>query len=100
MNKDGIAKVSSKVLAGEQLTIAVRVQNIECCHPKFCEVREEDFTEEENRLLREAGMYKQDREVCGAEPPLRLVPYAMDQPVDIAGSETRDNKNALSWLRP
>lgn len=100
MNKDGIAKVSSKVLAGEQLTIAVRVQNIECCHPKFCEVREEDFTEEENRLLREAGMYKQDREVCGVEPPLRLVPYAMDQPVDIAVSETPDNKNALIWLRP
>ena len=100
MNKDGIAKVSTKALAGEQLTIAVRAQNIECCHPKFCEVREEDFTEEENRLLREAGMYKQDREVCGVEPPLRLVPYAMDQPVDIAVSETPDNKNALIWLRP
>lgn len=100
MNKDGIAKVSAKALAGEQLTIAVRVQNIEFCHPKFCEVREEDFTEAENQLLREASMHKQDQEACGVEPPLRLVPYVKDQPVDIVVSEMQDNKNALIWLRP
>lgn len=100
MNKDGIAKVSTKALAGEQLTIAVRAQNIEFCHPKFCEVREEDFTEAENQLLREASMHKQDQEVCGVEPPLRLVPYVEDQPVDIVVSEMQDNKNALIWLRP
>ena len=58
MNKDGIAKVSTKALAGEQLTIAVRAQNIECYHPKFCEVCEEDFTEAENPLLRQARMHK------------------------------------------
>lgn len=100
MNKDGIAKVSAKALAGEQLTIAVRVQNIEFCHPKFCEVREEDFTEAENQLLREASMHKQDQEACGVEPPLRLVPYVKDQPVDVVVSEMQDNKNALIWLRP
>ena len=100
MNKDGIAKVSAKALAGEQLTIAIRVQNIEFCHPKFCEVREEDFTEAENLLLREASMHKQDQEACGVEPPLRLVPYVKDQPVDIVVSEMQDNKNALIWLRP
>lgn len=100
MNKDGIAKVSTRALAGEQLTIAVRVQNIEFCHPKFCEVREEDFTEAENQLLREASMHKQDQEACGVEPPLRLVPYVKDQPVDIVVSEMQDNKNALIWLRP
>ncbi len=100
MNKDGIAKVSAKALAGEQLTIAIRVQNIEFCHPKFCEVREEDFTEAENQLLREASMHKQDQEACGVEPPLRLVPYVKDQPVDIVVSEMQDNKNALIWLRP
>lgn len=100
MNKDGIAKVSAKALAGEQLTIAVRAQNIEFCHPKFCEVREEDFTEAENQLLREASMHKQDQEACGVEQPLRLVPYVKDQPVDIVVSETPDNKNALIWLRP
>ena len=100
MNKDGIAKVSAKALAGEQLTIAIRAQNIEFCHPKFCEVREEDFTEAENQLLREANMHKQDQEACGAEQPLRLVPYVKDQPVDIVVSEMQDNKNALIWLRP
>lgn len=100
MNKDGIAKVSAKALAGEQLTIAVRAQNIEFCHPKFCEVREEDFTEAENQLLREASMHKQDQEACGVEQPLRLVPYVKDQPVDIVVSEMQDNKNALIWLRP
>ncbi len=100
MNKDGIAKVSAKALAGEQLTIAIRVQNIEFCHPKFCEVREEDFTEAENQLLREASMHKQDQEACGVEPPLRLVPYVKDQPVDIVVSEMQDNKNALIWFRP
>lgn len=100
MNKDGIAKVSAKALAGEQLTIAVRAQNIECYHPKFCEVCEEDFTEAENQLLREASMHKQDQEACGVEPPLRLVPYVKDQPVDIVVSEMPDNKNALIWLRP
>lgn len=100
MNKDGIAKVSTKALAGEQLTIAIRAQNIEFCHPKFCEVREEDFTEAENLLLREASMHKQDQEACGVEPPLRLVPYVKDQPVDIVVSEMQDNKNALIWLRP
>ncbi len=100
MNKDGIAKVSAKALAGEQLTIAIRAQNIEFCHPKFCEVREEDFTEAENPLLREASMHKQDQEACGVEPPLRLVPYVKDQPVDIVVSEMQDNKNALIWLRP
>lgn len=100
MNKDGIAKVSAKALAGEQLTIAVRAQNIEFCHPKFCEVREEDFTEAENPLLREASMHKQDQEACGVEPPLRLVPYVKDQQIDIVVSEMPDNKNALIWLRP
>lgn len=100
MNKDGIAKVSAKALAGRQLTIAVRAQNIECYHPKFCEVREEDFTEAENQLLREANMHKHDQEVCGVEPPLRLVPYVKNQPVDIVVSEMPDNKNALIWLRP
>lgn len=100
MNKDGIAKVSAKALVGEQLTIAVRAKNIECYHPKFCEVCEEDFTEAENQLLREANMHKQDQEVCGVEPPLRLVPYVKDQPVDIVVSEMPDNKNALIWLRP
>lgn len=100
MNKDGIAKVSAKALAGEQLTIAVRAKNIECYHPKFCEVCEEDFTEAENQLLREASMHKQDQEACGVEQPLRLVPYVKDQPVDIVVSETPDNKNALIWLRP
>lgn len=100
MNKDGIAKVSAKALAGEQLTIAIRAKNIECYHPKFCEVCEEDFTEAENQLLREANMHKQDQEVCGVEPPLRLVPYVKDQPVDIVVSEMPDNKNALIWLRP
>lgn len=100
MNKDGIAKVSAKALAGEQLTIAIRAQNIEFCHPKFCEVREEDFTEAENLLLREASMHKQDQEACGVEPPLRLVPYVKNQPVDIVVSEMQDNKNALIWLRP
>lgn len=100
MNKDGIAKVSAKALAGEQLTIAIRAKNIECYHPKICEVREEDFTEAENQLLREASMHKQDQEVCGVEPPLRLVPYVKDQPVDIVVSEMPDNKNALIWLRP
>lgn len=100
MNKDGIAKVSTRALAGEQLTIAVRVQNIEFCHPKFCEVREEDFTEAENQLLREASMHKQDQEACGVEPPLRLVPYVKNQQIDIVVSEMQDNKNALIWLRP
>lgn len=100
MNKDGIAKVSAKALVGEQLTIAVRAKNIECYHPKFCEVREEDFTEAENQLLREANMHKQDQEACGVEQPLRLVPYVKDQPVDIVVSEMQDNKNALIWLRP
>ena len=100
MNKDGIAKVSAKALAGEQLTIAVRAKNIECYHPKFCEVCEEDFTEAENQLLREASMHKQDQEACGVEQPLRLVPYVKDQPVDIVVSEMQDNKNALIWLRP
>ena len=100
MNKDGIAKVSTKALAGEQLTIAVRAQNIECYHPKFCEVCEEDFTEAENPLLREASMHKHDWKVCGVEPPLRLVPYVEDQPVDVVVSEMPDNKNALIWLRP
>ena len=100
MNKDGIAKVSAKALVGEQLTIAVRAKNIECYHPKFCEVCEEDFTEAENPLLREASMHKQDQEACGVEPPLRLVPYVKDQPVDIVVSEMQDNKNALIWLRP
>lgn len=100
MNKDGIAKVSAKALAGRQLTIAVRAQNIECYHPKFCEVREEDFTEAENQLLREASMHKHDWEVCGIEPPLRLVPYVKNQQIDIVVSETPDNKNALIWLRP
>ena len=100
MNKDGIAKVSAKALAGEPLTIAIRAKNIECYHPKFCEVCEEDFTEAENQLLREASMHKQDQEVCGVEPPLRLVPYVKDQPVDIVVSEMQDNKNALIWLRP
>ena len=100
MNKDGIAKVSTRALAGEPLTIAVRAQNIECYHPKFCEVCEEDFTEAENQLLREASMHKQDQEACGVEPPLRLVPYVKDQPVDIVVSEMQDNKNALIWLRP
>ncbi len=100
MNKDGIAKVSAKALAGEQLTIAVRAQNIECYHPKFCEVCEEDFTEAENPLLREANMHKNDWKVCGVEPPLRLVPYVEDQPVDVVVSEMQDNKNALIWLRP
>lgn len=100
MNKDGIAKVSAKALAGEQLTIAVRAKNIECYHPKFCEVCEEDFTEAENQLLREASMHKQDQEVCGVEPPLRLVPYVKNQQIDIVVSEMQDNKNALIWLRP
>lgn len=100
MNKDGIAKVSAKALAGEQLTIAVRAKNIECYHPKFCEVCEEDFTEAENQLLREASMHKQDQEVCGVEPPLRLVPYVKNQQIDIVVSEMPDNKNALIWLRP
>ncbi len=100
MNKDGIAKVSTKALAGEQLTIAVRAQNIECYHPKFCEVCEEDFTEAENPLLREASMHKHDWKVCGVEPPLRLVPYVEDQPVDVVVSKMPDNKNALIWLRP
>lgn len=100
MNKDGIAKVSAKALAGRQLTIAVRTQNIECYHPKFCEVCEEDFTEAENQLLREASMHKQDQEACGVEPPLRLVPYVKNQQIDIVVSETPDNKNALIWLRP
>lgn len=100
MNKDGIAKVSAKALAGRQLTIAVRAQNIECYHPKFCEVREEDFTEAENQLLREANMHKHDWKVCGVEPPLRLVPYVKNQQIDIVVSETPDNKNALIWLRP
>lgn len=100
MNKDGIAKVSAKALVGEQLTIAVRAQNIECYHPKFCEVCEEDFTEAENQLLREASMHKQDQEVCGVESPLRLVPYVKNQQIDIVVSETPDNKNALIWLRP
>ena len=100
MNKDGIAKVSTKALAGEQLTIAVRAQNIECYHPKFCEVCEEDFTEAENPLLREASMHKHDWKVSGVEPPLRLVPYVEDQPVDVVVSEMPDNKNALIWLRP
>ena len=100
MNKDGIAKVSAKALAGEQLTIAVRAKNIECYHPKFCEVCEEDFTEAENQLLREASMHKQDQEACVVEPPLRLVPYVKDQQIDIVVSETPDNKNALIWLRP
>lgn len=100
MNKDGIAKVSAKALAGRQLTIAVRAQNIECYHPKFCEVHEEDFTEAENQLLREANMHKHDWEVCGVEPPLRLVPYVKNQQIDIVVSETPDNKNALIWLRP
>lgn len=100
MNKDGIAKVSAKALAGRQLTIAVRAQNIECYHPKFCEVREEDFTEAENQLLQEASMHKYDWEVCGVEPPLRLVPYVKNQQIDIVVSETPDNKNALIWLRP
>lgn len=100
MNKDGIAKVSAKALAGRQLTIAVRAQNIECYHPKFCEVREEDFTEAENQLLQEASMHKHDWEVCGVEPPLRLVPYVKNQQIDIVVSETPDNKNALIWLRP
>lgn len=100
MNKDGIAKVSVRALAGRQLTIAVRAKNIECYHPKFCEVCEEDFTEAENQLLREANMHKQDQEACGVEQPLRLVPYVKDQPVDIVVSEMQDNKNALIWLRP
>lgn len=100
MNKDGIAKVSAKALAGEQLTIAIRAKNIECYHPKFCEVCEEDFTEAENPLLREASMHKNDWKVCGVEPPLRLVPYVEDQPVDVVVSEMPDNKNALIWLRP
>lgn len=100
MNKDGIAKVSAKALAGKQLTIAVRAQNIECYHPKFCEVCEEDFTEAENPLLREASMHKQDQEACGVEQPLRLVPYVKDQQIDIVVSEMPDNKNALIWLRP
>ena len=100
MNKDGIAKVSAKALAGEQLTIVVRAKNIECYHPKFCEVCEEDFTEAENQLLREASMHKQDQEVCGVEPPLRLVPYVKNQQIDIVVSEMPDNKNALIWLRP
>lgn len=100
MNKDGIAKVSAKALAGEQLTIAVRAKNIECYHPKFCEVCEEDFTEAENQLLREASMHKQDQEACGVEPPLRLVPYVKNQQIDIVVSEMPDNKNALIWLRP
>ena len=100
MNKDGIAKVSARALAGRQLTIAVRAQNIECYHPKFCEVCEEDFTEAENQLLREANMHKHDQEVCGVEPPLRLVPYVKNQQIDIVVSETPDNKNALIWLRP
>lgn len=100
MNKDGIAKVSAKALAGEQLTIAVRAQNIECYHPKFCEVCEEDFTEAENQLLREASMHKQNQEACGVEQPLRLVPYVKDQQIDIVVSEMPDNKNALIWLRP
>lgn len=100
MNKDGIAKVSARALAGRQLTIAVRAQNIECYHPKFCEVCEEDFTEAENQLLREANMHKHDWEVCGVEPPLRLVPYVKNQQIDIVVSETPDNKNALIWLRP
>lgn len=100
MNKDGIAKVSAKALAGEQLTIAIRAKNIECYHPKFCEVCEEDFTEAENPLLREASMHKQDQEVCGVEPPLRLVPYVKNQQIDIVVSEMPDNKNALIWLRP
>lgn len=100
MNKDGIAKVSAKALAGEQLTIAIRAKNIECYHPKFCEVCEEDFTEAENQLLREASMHKNDWKVCGVEPPLRLVPYVEDQPVDVVVSEMPDNKNALIWLRP
>lgn len=100
MNKDGIAKVSAKALVGEQLTIAVRAKNIECYHPKFCEVCEEDFTEAENQLLREASMHKQDQEVCGVESPLRLVPYVKNQQIDIVVSETPDNKNALIWLRP
>lgn len=100
MNKDGIAKGSAKALAGEQLTIAIRAKNIECYHPKFCEVCEEDFTEAENQLLREASMHKQDQEVCGVEPPLRLVPYVKNQQIDIVVSEMPDNKNALIWLRP
>ena len=100
MNKDGIAKVSAKALAGEQLTIAIRAKNIECYHPKFCEVCEEDFTEAENQLLREASMHKQDQEACGVEPPLRLVPYVKNQQIDIVVSEMQDNKNALIWLRP
>ena len=45
-------------------------------------------------------MHKQDQEVCGVEPPLRLVPYVKNQPVDIVVSEMQDNKNALIWLRP
>lgn len=100
MNKDGIAKVSARALAGRQLTIAVRAKNIECYHPKFCEVCEEDFTEAENQLLREASMHKQNQEACGVEQPLRLVPYVKDQQIDIVVSEMPDNKNALIWLRP
>ena len=45
-------------------------------------------------------MHKQDQEACVVEPPLRLVPYVKDQPVDIVVSEMQDNKNALIWLRP
>lgn len=100
MNKDGIAKASARALAGKQLTIAVRAQNIECYHPKFCEVCEEDFTEAENQLLREASMHKQNQEACGVEQPLRLVPYVKNQQIDIVVSETPDNNNALIWLRP
>ena len=45
-------------------------------------------------------MHKHDWEVCGVEPPLRLVPYVKNQQIDIVVSETPDNKNALIWLRP
>ena len=100
MNKDGIAKVSAKVLAGEQLTISVGVGNIERYNPDFCEVPEADFSKEENDSLSASCMHKRNsRELC-VNQPLRLVHYAADEPVDIVVSEFPEQNNALIRLRP
>ena len=88
LNKDGIAKVSAKVLAGETITIS-----IESGHYRESGDTDDSNTKEETNL-------DQSKTLVDKGQAIRMIDYPPTEKVDVVGAEEPERYDASIYLRP
>ena len=94
-NKDGIAKVSSKVLRGEKISIAIEPLGHAISEPETLET-EENKTEKVE-TVKAGKQAEQDNRITNQ---IEIVDFPPNQPVDVIITSKRNDYNASLILRP